>query len=219
MEIIRPYSAPHEELARTIKRGRVGVHIVDFPSIKNSRVIVCESKLEADFCQLLEFDPEVVSYVPQPITVSISVNNESHEYTPDFQAAYRFKPDGFFEIKPEGVITWDKYQALMVAVSQHFSDIGNAFEVVLSSTIRQEPFLGNLKYLYSKLHIVAETEFQYLIDCMTRFGGEVGYIGLLEMSNPPTIGSIAKAIYTQVVDVDLSKEFGRETVLRMRGQR
>ena len=67
---MQPYNPAEDDLARIIKKGRMGVHIVYFPSIKNSRVVVCESKLEAEFCQWLEFDPDIVSYSPQPITIT-----------------------------------------------------------------------------------------------------------------------------------------------------
>ena len=216
--IMRPFNPAQKDLARTIKGGRAGVHIVNFPSIKNSRVIVCESKLEADFCQLLEFDPEVVSYVPQPQTISTYFNGKLTQYTPDFQVTYRFKPDGFFEIKPDEVEFWDQYQDLMAVVKQYFAESGNSFELVKSSAIRNEPFLGNLKYFYSKLHVVADIEYQYLIDIMKRCNGQVKYCTLLNLQNPPSIGSIAKGIYSQAIEIDLHKALGPDTVIRSRKQ-
>ncbi len=213
----KAYSPPQSNLARQIKRGRVGVHIVDFPSIKNSRVIVCESKLEADFCQLLEFDPEVVSYTPQPQTITLYVNGVLTNYTPDFQVAYQFRPDGFFEIKPDEVTSWDEYQALMAAAAQYFPEMGYSFRLMLGSEIRQEPMLSNLRYFYSKLHVVSEHEYKYLLEHLKRSGGKANYAELLEMPVPPSIGAIAKGIYSQTIDVDLNLSLGRDTVLRLRG--
>ena len=214
-----PYKPPHENLARQIKRGRVGVHVVDFPSIKNSRVIVCESKLEADFCQLLEFDPDVVSYTPQPQTLALYVDGVLTRYTPDFQVTYRFRPDCFFEIKPDEVMFWDDYQLLMAAAAQHFSDMGNSFSLMLGSSIRKEPLLSNLKYLYSKLHRVSDQEYQYLLDHLNRSGGQVLYAELLEMPNPPSIGAIAKAVYNRTVEVDLHLVLDSDAVLCLKRER
>lgn len=209
------YNPPDKGLARVINRGRQGVHIVFFPSYKNSRVIVCESTLEADFCQLLEFDPEVISYIPQPVKISIWVNGVLKEYTPDFQVTYRLKPDEFYEVKPAAVRSWDEYMEIMRYVEQYFKDKNQIFKLVVDTEIRKEPFLGNLIFLYSKIHRVSQNEITFLLDCMRRHGGEVGYDDLLEMDDAPTLGSLAKAIYEGLVDIDLTKSFNQETKLRL----
>lgn len=215
MEKILPYNPAQEDLARNIKRGRKGVHIVYFPSRKNSRVIVCESKLEADFCQWLEFDPEVISYKPQPVTICIRVEGKIKEYTPDFQVSYRLRPDVFYEVKPASVNTWDDYMEMMKQVEQHFIYHGVGFKLKLDTEIRIEPFLGNLKFLYSKIHHVTENETNYLIHCMTRLGGEAAYHELLGMAGAPSLGALAKAIYDKLIDVDLSTMFDQSTRLHM----
>ena len=213
---MKSYSPAEEDLARNIKRGRKGVHIVYFPSFKNSRVIVCESKLEAEFCQLLEFDPQVISYTPQPITISIWVNGVLTDYTPDFNVNYILKPDSYFEVKPSTVSSWDEYMVLMKHAKQHFAEKKQEFELVVDTDIRKEPFLGNLKFLYSKIHRVSLIEINYLINVMKRFGGEIGYDKLLELDNAPSLGALANAIYSRQIEIDLTKKFDQDTKLRLR---
>ncbi len=215
MEKQKPYNPPEEGLARDINRGRPGVHIVFFPSVKNSRVIICESQLEADFCQLLEFDPDVVSYIPQPVTISLWIDGLIRDYTPDFQVSYKLRPDAYFEVKPATVTSWDEYMKLMRHVEQHFAEKEQEFTLMLDSEIRKEPYLGNLKFLYSKIHRVSKNESAYLLELMRRLGGEAVYEELLEMEGAPTIGAIAKAVFERKIELDITKSFDHETMLRL----
>lgn len=215
MKLQKPYDQQQKGLARDINRSRVGLHIVFFPSVKNSRVIVCESQLEADFCQLLEFDPDVISYTPQPITISVWFNNSLREYTPAFQVTYKLKSDGFFEVKPLTIESWDEYMDLMRHVEAHFMEQKHQFTLMKDSDIRVEPFLGNLKYLYSKIHRVSKYELEYLLEFMRQLGGEAGYEELLEMEGAPTIGAIAKAVFERKIELDITKPFDHETRLRL----
>lgn len=204
MRTERPYNPPDENLARNIRKGRAGVHIVYFPSIKNSRVIVCESKLEADFCQHLEYDIDVVSYTPQPITIKLLVEAREVAYTPDFQVSYRYRPDEFKEVKPESVTSWDAYMELMQTANNHFRHQGLFFEMKTDTDIRREPFLSNLKYFYSKLTHVSEGECSYLLEVLGKMGGISTYGALLDHHQPPSIGSISKMLYARKIQIDLS---------------
>lgn len=70
------------------------------PSEKNGRAVHAESTLERDVCCLLEFDPNVVKFVEQPVTIHYVDQGKTRRYTPDFLARYATgKPPQLVEVK------------------------------------------------------------------------------------------------------------------------
>lgn len=59
-----------------------------FPSHKNKRNIFYESLLERDFCLLLEFNDDVISYEEQPFKIYYQRSNSTYRYTPDVLVHY-----------------------------------------------------------------------------------------------------------------------------------
>lgn len=59
-----------------------------FPSHKNKRNIFYESLLERDFCLLLEFNDDVISYEEQPFKIYYQRSNSTYKYTPDVLVQY-----------------------------------------------------------------------------------------------------------------------------------
>ena len=60
-----------------------------FPSHKNKRNIFYESLLERDFCLLLEFNDDVISYEEQPFRLYYKSANSKKRYTPDVLVHYK----------------------------------------------------------------------------------------------------------------------------------
>lgn len=137
--------------ARKLKKSSVK-NIVRFPAIKSNggKSILVESILESKFCLLLEFNPEVFEYFPQPRTFQVPKPNsdEPSTYTPDFEVHFQNGQRTFFEVKP------NKY-----AESDEFTDLFNRFENMLKGTnydfivvteeeVYKEPRKTNFEKLY-----------------------------------------------------------------------
>ncbi len=68
---------------RLIKKSGVSV-VGSFPSLKLDDLVRYESPLERDFLYFLEYDPQVLSYEMQPMTITMTLSDgQSHRYTPD----------------------------------------------------------------------------------------------------------------------------------------
>lgn len=64
----------------------------DFSSVKTKKTHRFESTLERDFIYLMEFDPLVVDYDPQPIAFPyINSGGRKSKYVPDFKVVYTKK--------------------------------------------------------------------------------------------------------------------------------
>lgn len=135
--------------ARRIKRSAVK-NIVRFPAIKanGGKTILVESILESKYCLHLEFDPDVVTYFPQPKTFTVPVNGEKLIYTPDFEVYYRSSRRRYIEIKPRKQSESEHYQQLFQGFASMLEDPLCDFLLVDESTIYQQPLLSNYEKLY-----------------------------------------------------------------------
>lgn len=120
-----------------------------------------ESSLERDLMILLEFDPHVKFYTPQPITIRYrDKNNIWHKYIPDGLIEY-YPENTSFDSTP--VLVEVKYRNEFVgkfndwvpkfrAANQYAKENGWIFKILTDDRIRT-PFLKNVKFLTSYKHI------------------------------------------------------------------
>lgn len=198
---------------RTIGRGRPGQQTVHFPSLKNRGVVVCESRLEADFCLWLEYDAEVVSYQPQPKTVPLFVDDATYRYTPDFLAVYFTGEEKAWEVKPRGVYQWPAYLRKIAAAKEYFAAQGQRFELITDETIRRQPHLRSLRWLYAHAHCVSPRACRDVGDCLNAMGGASTLGCLLEQAAPVSLGAIAEAIFSGHLQIDLETPLGPQSTL------
>lgn len=114
-----------------------------------------ESSLERDLMILLNFDPLVDIYTPQPLTIKYkSANGLWHQYTPDGLIEYR---KDIFVHDPRPVLVEVKYRSDFVgqyqpwlerfrAAKSYAKDQGWLFAIYTEDWIRT-PFLENVKFL------------------------------------------------------------------------
>ena len=221
---MRPYRLTHHPLdqdapARKLGKGRPGKQIVHFPSLKNQGVVVCESRLEADFCLWLEYDKDVVSYRPQPETVFLIVDDKAHRYTPDVLAISFTGVEKIWEIKPQGVYRWPTFLRKMVAAHDYFAIRGQDFELVTDSVIRCQPSLRNLRWLYAQAHVVDPRASRHLWDSLQGLTGPVTLGHLLEQAVPVSIRAIAHAVFQGQLAINLGEVWGPHSVLTIQGDR
>lgn len=122
-----------------------------FASVKNNRNVGYESLLERDFFLLLEFDPTVVTYEEQPISLSYFYANRNIRYTPDVLVNYKNskRHSCIFEIKYS-----DEIKEKKVFLKQKFEQIESyliqndmEFKLFTELDIRTQ-FLENAKMIY-----------------------------------------------------------------------
>lgn len=136
--------------ARTLKRSAVK-NIVRFPAIKanGGKTILVESILESKYCLHLEFDPDVITYFPQPKTFVLpSSDLDPTSYTPDFEVHLSSGARMFVEVKPLDRSSSDHFQQLFRRFSDSLQDPRYHFIVVDDVKIYDQPALSNYEKLY-----------------------------------------------------------------------
>lgn len=119
------------------------------PSDKNKRLIQLESALERDFCCLLEFEVEIVSYVEQPVTIEYLSAELQRHYTPDFLIRYLDeRPAVLAEIKYRADLreNWADYKPKFRAAQRYAASRGWVFRIYTEVEI-QTSYLDNVKFL------------------------------------------------------------------------
>ncbi len=119
------------------------------PSGKTGKLVQLESALERDFCCLLEFDPEIISYVEQPVAVEYWLVERRHQYTPDFLIRYLDeRPAVLAEIKYRADLreNWAAYKPKFRAAQHYAASRGWKFRLFTEVEI-QTPYLNNVKFL------------------------------------------------------------------------
>jgi hypothetical protein len=195
------------EPSRSLKKGKYGKHIVHFPSLKNRKVVVCESELEADFCVWLEYEANVVEYAPQPGTFSLALEGAPSRYTPDFQITYDTGEIRYIEVKPDHIFQDAGYLRKIDEFKRIAEQHGYSFGLVTERDIRIQPKLRNLQNLYNRLHLVTDVEVAYALDSLKSSSTGITLRTLLSSSFPPSVKSIAKGVFTRLISADLDQPF------------
>lgn len=142
------YSANEVLPVRKIGRSRSSLRAVH-PSAKTGQLVHLESALERDFCCLLEFGPDVVRYVEQPVTIEYNSEGRARRYTPDFLIFYEGeKPAVLAEIKYRVDLrkNWIQLKPKFRAAQHYAADKGWEFRLYTELEI-QTPYLQNVKLL------------------------------------------------------------------------
>lgn len=191
------------EPSRTLKKGKYGKHIVHFPSLKNRKVVVCESELEADFCIWLEYAENVVEYAPQPGTFSFALEGAPTRYTPDFQITYDTGEIRYIEVKPDHIFEDAGYLRKIDEFKRIAAQHGYSFALVTERDIRVQPKLRNLQNLYNRLHLVTDVEVAYALDSLKGAPSGMTLRTLLSKPSPPSMKSIARCVFTRLISTNL----------------
>tara|TARA_R110001606_G_scaffold399222_1_gene582286 strand:- start:8527 stop:9216 length:690 start_codon:yes stop_codon:yes gene_type:complete len=180
---------------RNFNKGRFGVHIVHFPSLKNERTVTCESTIEADFALRLEHDQNVLGYRCQPETFSFYINDCAYSYTPDFLVYFDDFKEVYYEVKPND---WDLDTQLaerLPEITELLHKQGKTFEVITESEIRPEPFISNLNQLYPRIHNIDEASIVHIRSCLKKLGGKTDIKSLRSLDPRPSEDAIMYALF------------------------
>src|SRR5688572_26100827 len=123
---------------RRLTRRKHGLNGL-FPSLKTGRMVWYESFLERDFIHLLEFDPSVVTFAEQPLTLAYAYQGKTRHYTPDFHVHYASQCQVLVECKPAAFVDHQDNPLKFAAAQAWCAERGWTFRVVTEVDIRQEP--------------------------------------------------------------------------------
>lgn len=123
------------------------------PNTRTASMSAFESSLERDFLLLLDFDPEVVWYEEQPVTIDYhDAQGRRRRYTPDVLVRYRTdhvqRPPLLCEVKYRTDLRqhWRAYRPKFRAAQRYARQQGWRFRLVTERQVRT-PYLENVKFL------------------------------------------------------------------------
>jgi hypothetical protein len=208
----REWSPEDGEPVRNYNHSHYGKHIVFFPSQKNSKQIICESRHEADYCVVLELDKNVRTYFLQPVTADFRYGRKTIHYTPDFFVRTHDHTDYFSEVKPTFDPCSPGYLQILHLFEKQARKFHYGFLKIEDSPPEQLTRKSTLQTLYLRSLQATEIEYQYLVNEIQ--GKSSLTIGeLLMQSDPPSMRAIAKAIIQGVIWIDLKKPLNLNTLL------
>lgn len=123
-----------------------------FPSHKNKRNIFYESLLERDFCLLLEFNNDVISYEEQPFRLYYKSANSKKRYTPDILVHYKpslnrlpcvFEIKMSDEIKEKKIFFEEKFNQI-----EEYINLNDLEFKMFTELDMDEIYLENAMFLY-----------------------------------------------------------------------
>lgn len=202
------------EPVRSFRRAHFGKHIVLFPSQKNNKQIICESRHEAAYCIYLETDKDVKSYFQQPVTAEIRLGRKKTQYTPDFFVRSHYHEDYFAEVKPSFDVIPQEYVDVLQAFETMAKKLKYGFRKIDDREIQQNPKHSNLKTLYLRSLHTSDNQYNYFIE-LIRNNLPLTLGELLHQSVAPPMAVVAKAILRGDIWIDLNKPLSLRTLLRI----
>jgi hypothetical protein len=136
--------------ARNVITPSGGIVRGKFPSRKNGRMVHHEGLLELDAIYHFETSPGIVRYREQPVTLNYPDGNRLRKYTPDFELVLQTGELVLIEVKPERNLIKEDVQYKLACVSEYLDRSQTKFVILTDKTLRQEPRLSNLRWLYHK---------------------------------------------------------------------
>jgi hypothetical protein len=134
--------------AREAVSPSAGVVRGKFPSRKNGRMVHYEGLLELDALYLFETLPHIVSYRELTLTIYSPDVGRLRRYTRGFELVLSSGAMVLVGAKPSCSLQSPKNQHKFNQLAGHLSQSEPALHLLTETTIRQEPRLSNLRWLY-----------------------------------------------------------------------
>lgn len=136
--------------ARNVISPSGGIVRGKFPSRKNGRMVHHEGLLELEAIYLFETSPRIVRYREQPITINYPDGAKLRRYTPDFELELNTGEIVLIEVKPTRSLQNEEVRHKLDRVAEHMRRSEITFVILTDNTIRQEPRLSNLRWIYHR---------------------------------------------------------------------
>jgi hypothetical protein len=128
-----------------------------FPSLKLGRMVAFESLIEQDYLYVLEYEPEVLTFEEQPLSISYEWQGKQLKYTPDFLVVWATSHQ-LVECKPVAMVSTEENQRKFTVALDWCQKKGWTFVVVTDQELRSGYRLANIKLLtrYARVEIAPE---------------------------------------------------------------
>jgi hypothetical protein len=136
--------------ARQVISPSGGIVRGKFPSRKNGRMVHHEGLLELEAIYLFETSPLIVRYREQPETIHYPDGARLRRYTPDFELVLSSGKVVLIEVKPVRSLQDEEVRHKLNRVAEHMQRSARPFIVLTDATIRQEPRLSSLRWVYHR---------------------------------------------------------------------
>ncbi|MES2365948.1 MAG: TnsA endonuclease N-terminal domain-containing protein [Pseudomonadota bacterium] len=136
--------------AREVISPSGGIVRGKFPSRKNGRMVHHEGLLELEASYLFETSPLIVRYREQPPTIHYPDGARLRKYTPDFELVLASGEVVLIEVKPVRSLQDEEVRHKLDRVAEHMQRSARHFIILTDATIRQEPRLSNLRWIYHR---------------------------------------------------------------------
>ena len=118
-----------------------------FPSIKLTRMLSFESLIERDLLYILDFEPDVLFFSEQPLTIEYSYEGKTRHYTPDFHVVHIGGRNTLVECKPSHLTETDDNLRKFGIARAWCAARDWEFSVVTDEQLRTGSRLDNIKRL------------------------------------------------------------------------
>lgn len=188
-----------------------------------------ESALERDYFVLLEFDPRVIAWHPQPVKVKVppSEGRRARRYTPDVAVEYSEGSGNaslhhveLCEIKYRAELreNWTELKPALKAARAYATSQGWKFGIYTEVEIRT-PRLKNAKFFLPYANRGTDDEDIYRLAMELRELGESTpekLIGILDVEDRPRMLSVLWHMVAKgYVDLDLEREVTMRSLIRL----
>lgn len=126
------------------KRNIIGY----FPSVKMRRNIQFESTIELDYCYILDYDKNVLSFEEQPLVIEGEIAGKRRKYTPDFRVQHQKQKDIIVECKPFNMIDVKGNQQQFEIGRKWCEQEGLEYKIITDKELRTGHKLANIKVLW-----------------------------------------------------------------------
>ncbi|WP_280788877.1 TnsA endonuclease N-terminal domain-containing protein [Paenibacillus sp. PastF-3] len=136
-----------ENHARKIKASRGKHHRYKVPFLKTKKMIHCESSIERDYVKILDFEPNIVDIIYQPLQIPYIYREKIRNYYPDFKVLTKKGDVWIVEIKPEEKLRNEDNLIKYVVGRLYCNQFGWEYRIVTDKLIRPGYFQENLAIL------------------------------------------------------------------------
>lgn len=190
----RPPPHPTEPVRR-LRNTRQGMQLTMLWSQKCNRRVRCESSIEADYARFLEWDKNTVSYMEQPMQITIRLEGKAQQYVPDFWSLDRIGAQLITEIKPDHWVHSPKMVAKYREAKAELERRGYHFNVVTANDLRQGHLASNLKCLYPRVTEGTPYQTARIRELLAKNGGQMTVEEILATLGKDYLGAVFRHIY------------------------
>jgi hypothetical protein len=169
-----------------------------YPSIKMGCMVSFESTIERDLIYILDFIPNVDSFIEQPFVITYLDGDKERTYTPDFEVLLTTGTRFVFECKPQSLINKPENQIKFKAARTWCSQQSCEYQVITDEILRKGYRLRNIKFLSQFARHCIPVSLQNVIIHIVKSASGSG-ISTLEIAETVAASTLSTSIKNQAI--------------------